>query len=164
MARRKFRRSPKSDPQQYRVYKMENQAIGCGRYAEMTVARQEMLLRSLARNCKIKPVKLRRKDMGPCIALWQAPDTIYLNPKLRASRDLVTITHEFAHHLHYSIAKDIEHQTHGPQFMACHMFVLDMVRHVPVAAMRVICDAYGVKYHDPGTRLSRSSLRRAVLR
>lgn len=159
---RSVKKSPSSDPQQNLVYRMENEAIGARAYARLSRRNACKLLRSLCRNYGTLPVRVRFKDMGMWAAEWQAPNVISLSDHKGTALDLLTITHEFAHHLHAHMAPESLHQNHGPQFMACHMSVLDTIRYVPVDAMKVICDRYKVKYLDPGMRQSLARLRKLL--
>lgn len=158
-----IKRSPKSDPQQYRVYRMENEAIGARSYMKMTKAAIAALARSVCRNYRVPVVRLVWKDLGKWAAQWiEGANTIELNTKKGTSKDILTITHELAHHIHHHLAAgmDVNHEDHGPEFMACHISVLDTLRVVPVVGMRAICDVYKVKFHDPGTTSSLKKLTR----
>lgn len=157
------RRSPKSDPQQYRVYRMENEAIGARTYAKLTRVVSRSLARSVCRAYGVPQVKLVWCDMGKWAAEWDT-GTIRLNTKKGTARDIITLTHELAHHLHWYLGGDItnSHESHGPQFMACHMSVLDTCRVIPVVGMREICKAWKVRFADPGTKNSLIKLQKIV--
>lgn len=155
-------RSPASDPQQYRVYRMESEAIGARGTFSMSRPAIRKLIRSLCRNYGTKPIKVVFTDLGKFAAQWVPPNVIELNTEKSTSHHLLTITHEFSHHLHEHLAPGALHQSHGPEFMACHMSVLDTCRYIPVDAMKVVCDRYRVKYLDPGMRQSLSALRRLL--
>lgn len=162
--RRPLGRSPKSDPQRGLIYRMENEALGATCYASLTRAAVGRLIRSLCRNYKTTPVSVRYADLGHSHgAEWEAPNIITLNVSSKISRDLLTVTHEFAHHLHENIAPANTHEVHGPEFMACHVSVLDRVRYIPVVGMRAVLKSYGIRFHDPGSRQSLATLRKAVL-
>lgn len=164
-------RSPKSDPQQYRVYRLENEAIGARQYMQMTRTAVLALVASVCRNYRVpKPTISWNKPLGKWAAEWMGPTTkgcwIFLNPKKGSAKDILTITHELAHHIHYCLSKGAdEHQEpHGPEFMACHMSILDTCRIVPVIGMRAICTAWKVRFYDPGTTNSLAKLTRIVRR
>lgn len=155
-----IKRSPKSDPQQYRVYRMENEAIGARRYARMTRELMRSLARSVCRVYSVPQVKMVWRDLGKWAAEWDN-GTLTFNPRKGTSNDVVTVTHELAHHIHYCFGGDAaeEQEPHGPEFMACHMSVLDTCRVVPIEGMRAVCEKWKVRYIDPGTTGSLTKLR-----
>lgn len=154
-------RSPKSDPQQYRVYRMENEAIGARKYMKMDDETISTLARAVCRNYRTPQVKVVWESLGKWAAEWDN-GIIRLNRKKGTSRDILTLTHELAHHVHYYLGGDATNvqEPHGPEFMACHMSLLDTCRVVPVVGMRAVCDAWKVRYVDPGTTNSLTKLRR----
>lgn len=163
------KRSPKSDPQQYACYRMENEAIGARAYQQLTRALVRKLARSVCRNYRVPQVRLSWADIGKWAAEWREQPSkktsmIVLNTKKGTSQDMLTITHELAHHVHHWLSggKDDKQEPHGPEFMACHISVLDSCRVIPVVGMRAICDAWKVRYKDPGTSNSLAKLRRIV--
>lgn len=165
------KRSPKTDPQQYRVYRMENEAIGARKYMAMDRATAMTLARSVCRNYRVPIVKVKWEDLGKWAAEWrdsndEGGECIVLGTRKRTSRDILTLTHELAHHIHHHLSEGMDalQQDHGPEFMACHMSILDVCRVVPVVGMRAICDAWKVKYIDPGTSNSLGKLKRIVSR
>lgn len=162
--RRAIRKSPAKDPQQYTVYRMEGEAIGGRNYAHLTRRAINRFVRSLCREYNVPMLRIVFKDLGSWAAMYDTNTlTIEFNNKKATAQDLVTAAHEFAHHLHWTIAPDSDHQHHGPEFMACYLSVLDTARIVPVIGMRVICDHYKIKYNNPGDRSSLRALRKAVL-
>lgn len=72
--------------------------------------------------------------------------------------------HELAHHIHYWLSDDgaVDQEAHGPEFMACHISILDTCRFIPVVGMRAICGEWRVRYADPGTGNSLKVLRGIV--
>lgn len=159
-----LKRSPKSDPQQFRVYRMENEAIGSCRYAKLTRVDARTLARKVCRTYGIPQAKLEWVDnLGKWAAEWDN-GTIKLNKKKSTSAHLLTLTHELAHHVHWYLGGDITetHEGHGPEFMACHMSVLDACRVIPVVGMREICKAWKVRFADPGDENNIETLRRIV--
>lgn len=155
------KRSPKSDPQQYRVYRMENEAIGARQLMQLTRDAIRSLVRGVCRNYRVPVADVAWANLGRWAAEWrqqpsQRTSLIVLNTKKGTARDVLTVTHELAHHVHHWLADgaDEGHESHGPEFMACHMSILDTCRVVPVVGMRAVCDAWKVRYHDPGTRAS----------
>lgn len=155
-------RSPASDPQQYRLYRMESEAIGARGYVRLTQSTLARFVRSLCREYRMPVPTLRFGDIGKWGAEWHPDSVITINTQRNKNRDLLTLTHELGHHLHDHLAPDAEHEPHGPQFMACYMSLLDTARIIPVVGMRAICDHYKVRYADPGDRNSLTTLRRAV--
>lgn len=142
------KRSPKSDPQQYRVYRMENEAIGARRYMKMTRSAMQELAKSVCRNYRVPQVRLVWKDLGKWAAEWEG-GIIRLNTIKESAKDILTLTHELAHHIHFHFGE--KGSSHGAEFMACHMSILDTCRIIPVVGMKAICDDYGIAYKDPGT-------------
>lgn len=159
--KRPIKKSPKNDPQQYLVYRMENEAIGARTY--MTLRRSDLarFTRAVCREYKLPKVDLRYEDLGKWAAEWRSPNIIVLGTKT-TSRDLLTIAHELAHHLHGVLAGDLHQQDHGSEFMGCYMSLLDTARMIPVVGMRAICEHYKIQYVDPGTSSNFAALRKAV--
>lgn len=163
------KRSPKSDPQQYRVYRMENEAIGARQYQQLPREAIRKLATAVCRNYRVPVVELAWADLGKWAAEWrpqssQRTSLIVLSTKKGTARDMLTITHELGHHIHHwlSDGTDIGQESHGPEFMACHISILDTCRMIPVVGMRAICDAWKVRYADPGTSNSLKVLRGIV--
>ena len=155
------RTSPQSDPQQYRLYKMEREEIGARNYARLSVAECRRVSRSVCRTYAVPQARIRRKLIpGGWAAEWikrvgTRYSTITLNPHKGTSTDLLTILHELAHHIHFYLANHpSQHQDHGPQFMACYISILDTVRFLPRDAMAVVCKRAGLKYHLPGPSIA----------
>ena len=159
--RKPIRRSPANDPQQYLVYRMEKEALGARGYAKVTRDILRQFTRGTCRSFGVPQVKLRFCDIGPWTGDYQ-DNLIRLNPKRPGSQCLLTIAHELGHHVHEALAPGNDHESHGPQFMAAYMAVLDNARILPVVGMRAICDQYGIRYNDPGTTNSLRALARAV--
>lgn len=161
---RKFRnpipRAPRNDPQRSRVYRMETEAIGARNYMRMSRSDVKRFVRSVCRAYGLPRVKIIYKDLGRWAAQWVEPNIIELGRK-SSSRDLITLAHELAHHLHHQLSPD-DTAGHGPEFMTCHMSILDMARIVPYEAMRVICRLYGVLHSRVSDPLDVSLLRRAL--
>jgi hypothetical protein len=159
------KRSPKSDPQQYRVYRMENEAIGARRYHRMTPEVQRGLAAGICRNYRVPQVHLEWADLGKWAAEWgSTPRTIRLSTRKGTSQDLLTLTHELAHHVHHWLSGGAanKQESHGPEFVGVHMSILDTCRVIPVVGMRAVCAAWKVRYADPGTRSSLKQLRRVA--
>lgn len=154
-----LKKSPKSDPQQRLVYRMENEAIGARSYMGLTQREAQRFARAVCREYRLPRVEIRFKDLGKWAAEWAPPNIITLGTK-KCSRDLLTVAHELAHHLHEAIVPNTTQEAHGAEFMACYMSVLDTCRMIPVIAMRAICETYKIRYLDPGKSLT--SLRRVV--
>lgn len=157
------RKSPACDPQRHLVYRMEMEAIGARIYGSLTRKLTRRLVRSVCRNYGIPaPRVVWTNRLGRWAAEWSdaGGGRIAFSTSKLVARDFLTVTHELAHHLHYCLAKDMidEQESHGPEFMACHMSILDVCRMLPVQGMRAVCKAWGVKYHDPGTRCSLTKL------
>lgn len=156
-----IKRSPPADPQQYRVYRMESEAIGARGYATMTRSAMARFVRSLSREYGVQEPELRFADLGKWTAEWR-DGVLTFNPQKSRSQNLLTVAHEFSHHLHEELLPGNKHAAHGPQFLACYMSVMDTSRIMPVAAMRAVCEIYRLEYADPGNRNSLTALMRAV--
>jgi hypothetical protein len=150
-----IKRSPKSDPQQYRVYRMENEAIGSCRYAKLTRVDARTLARKVCRSYGVPQAKLVWVDnLGQWAAEWDN-GTIKLNSQ----------THELSHHIHWHLGGDgtEKHEPHGPEFMACHMSVLDTCRIIPIVGMREICKKWKIRFADPGDSNTLTTLQEIAL-
>lgn len=159
--RKPIKRSPPSDPQQYLLYRMENEAIGARHYMRLTRRQLSMYIRSLVRVYGMPKVQILFEDLGRWAAEWRPPNILVFGKKT-TSRDLLTAAHEVAHHLHAYLAKGLDQQDHGPQFMACYMHILDTSRFIPLVGMRAVCDRYGIKYLGLGDNVSVKKLMKVV--
>ena len=163
-----IKRSPACDPQRYRVYRMEVEAVGARAYARMPRARVLKLVRSVCRNYGIPvPLVVWTDKLGRWAAEWSdvgETSRIAFSTKKGMSRDFLTVTHELAHHLHHWLdpVTCAAQEAHGPEFMACHMSILDVCRFIPVVGMRAICEKWKIRYADPGEKCSLADLQRAV--
>ena len=156
-----LKRSPKSDPQQYRLYRMENEAIGGRHYCQLQDLEIISLIRSVCAEYQVPQAKVEWADLGRWAAEWQG-GKIRLNRHKVTARSVLAVLHESAHHIHGALAGELalSHESHGPEFVACYMSVLDTARIIPVVGMRAICDGWGIRYIDPGTRQSLVRLKR----
>src|SRR5581483_10606386 len=154
--RRPIKRGPKSDPQQYRVYRMEFEAISSCGYISLTQRTLRRFARMVCRQYGVRPPRLVFKDIGRWAGEWAPPTfpgkrpILTLNPAKRGSLDLLVLAHELAHHLHWVIAADLDQEQHGPQFMACYLSILDTARLLPLVAMEAVCKMYRIRYIHPG--------------
>ncbi len=158
--RRPVRQSPPDDPQQYLLYRMEDESLRARGYAVLKKCEIAEYLRPLCRVFRVPAVEVKFKDIGPWTGEY-APGVIRLNPKRAGYCDMLVALHEFAHHVHESLAPDNTHEAHGPQYLAAYMGVLDQARVIPVVAMKALCDSYRLRYNDPGSG-SLKALKRAV--
>lgn len=160
-----LKRSPKSDPQQYRVYRLENEAIGSRRYIDLTRAAIKRFARAICRAYGVPQAKIIfTADLGRWGGEWQTGGIIKINPSKGGAMDLITIAHELAHHIHECAVPDNDHQDHGPEFVACYMSILDTARIIPIVGMRAILDRYKIKYVDPGEGRNITTLQRRISR
>lgn len=158
-----LKRGPKSDPQQYRVYRMENEAIGGRHYCQLQDLEIVSMSKSVCEAYSVPQAKIEWVSLGKWAAEWQ-DGTIRLNRHKATARSVLTILHELAHHVHGALGGAVAElqENHGPEFMACYMSILDTARIIPVVGMRAICGAYKVRYADPGTASSLKKLRQVV--
>ncbi len=159
--KRPIKRSPKSDPQQYRVYRMESEAIGARHWLRISRQKVGQFVRAVCRTYGIPPLTIRFENHRRWAAYFQAPSLMVFSKKATA-RDLLTAAHEFGHYLHYVVAgeESEKHATHGPEFMACYMSVLDTIRFIPIEAMAVLCDERKIKYVRPKEGMGVDQLRK----
>lgn len=144
---------------------MENEAIGSKRYIELSLKQLKRFARVVCRVYGMPQVDLSFADLGEWGGEWAPPNKIRISRTKKGVRDLLTIAHELAHHLHEHLAPDELHEPHGPEFMACYISILDVTRMIPVVGMRAICDSYKVRYVDPGVKNDNVfTLRKRVLR
>ena len=159
--RRPIKRSPKSDPQQYRLYRLENEAIGARHYMRLPKRALTTYVNSLIRAYGMPGIQIVFEDLGRWAAEWREPNIIVFGRKT-TSRDLLTAAHEVAHHLHGWLMGELKQQDHGPEFMACYMSILDTSRMIPVVGMKAICDSYGIEYLEPPSKPDVNKLRKVV--
>lgn len=147
MAKRK--RSPKDDPQQYEVYRMEDDIIG-PKQARLSRKAIRQLCDGITSAFGVPDVGLRFRSLGPWAAQCTWAGNIRIGTKW-SSYHALTVLHELSHHIHNRLnEKGREQQAHGPEFMACYMVVLDVARVLPVTCMRALCKKHKVKFLDPG--------------
>ena len=103
-------------------------------------------------------------DLGEWGAEWSPPATIKINPYKQGTRDLVTLAHELAHHLHEYLAPGADHEPHGPEFMLCYVSILGTARMIPAVGMMAVLDKYKIRYINPGKKRSVTTLHRKVVR
>lgn len=159
-----LRRGPKTDPQQYRVYRMESEAIGCGGYVKLSQKTIRKFARVICRKYGVPQVRLKFSDLGVWAAEWSEPNLITMNPNKHGSLDLIVIAHELAHHVHNIVSMGLDQESHGPEFLCCYMSVLDTGRIIPIEGMRAIFSKYRLRFVDPGTSGSLKTLVRRVRR
>lgn len=157
-------KSPKTDPQQYKVYRMEKEAISACSYFRLSQKGIKAIVRAICRHYKLKQIRVKFADLGQWAAECHSPNFIVFSSRKGTSRDPITVTHELAHHLHESLVPDSGHEDHGPEFIACHMSILDAMRVIPVVGMRAILDKYKIRYIDPGVKHKRETLKRRISR
>lgn len=157
-----LRKSPASDPQQFRLYRMENEAIGARQYLQLGDDELKRYVNGLVRAYRMPRVKVVFRDLGRWAAEWEEPNILTFGTKT-TSRDLLTAAHEVAHHLHNWLIDGALQQNHGKEFLGCYMSILDTSRFIPVVGMRAICERYKLEYVDPGEGGDVAKLKKAVL-
>ena len=155
------RKASPSDPQQWRLYRMESEAIGARGYARLTRKTLVSFVRGISRQYKVWVPEIEFVQLNGWSAEYDN-GILRFNTSRRHALDVITAAHEFAHHLHSVLVPLDTHQAHGPQFLACYLSVLDTARIIPTYAMRPICDKYKITYADPGDRNDIKDLWRAV--
>lgn len=157
------RQSPKSDPQQYELYRMESEAIGARHWLRLSRQNVIRFIRSACRAYGIPQLTIRFESHRKWAAYFMAPALVVFSRKTTA-RDLLTAAHEFAHYLHFAVAgaESEKHATHGPEFMACYMSVLDTIRFLPVQAIALLCDERAIKYVRPKEGMGVDQLRKLI--
>lgn len=140
---------------------MEHEALGARGYEGLTRRDIRQFAKGTCRSLGVPQVGIRFVDIGEWCGDY-SDNLIRLNHKRKGATCLLTIAHELGHHVHEALAPGNDHESHGPQFLAAYMAVLDNGRILPVVGMRAILDFYKLRYNDPGTRNSLTALRRAV--
>jgi hypothetical protein len=158
---RPIKESPANDPQQYLLYRMENEAIGARQYLRLTTRQVKTYVTGLVRTYGMPKIELKFEDLGRWAAEWREPNIIVFGRKT-TSRDLLTAAHEVGHHLHGWLSAGLDQQAHGPEFMACYMSILDTSRFIPIAGMKAICRSYGLKFKDPTDDQDINTLKKIV--
>lgn len=142
-----LKKSPASDSQRELVYRMESEAIGAKMFMRLSPDVISKVLRSLCKKFHVPPVRIEYKNFKTYAAEWESPNIIRFSKHKGTARDLITVLHEFAHHMHAHYTDgSFQYEAHGPEFMTCYIAVLDVSRYMPTAAMRLICDNYKIKY------------------
>lgn len=160
-----IRRSPKNDPQQYLLYRMEQECFGGMWRGKMTLKAIRSLADSVCKNYGVSKVKISFKDLGNWAGQCLSNSKIEINPNKRAALSIICILHELAHHIHNQLVPYdilIQQESHGAEFMACYMSVLDTTRIVPLAGMRAILKNYDLFYIDPGDDNSLTVLKEQI--
>lgn len=156
------KRGPKSDPQQYRLYRMESENLGARHYVRLSRKAIRRMCRVVCRAFQVPHVKIRFKELNGWTAQWDHPNLLTFGSKV-GSRDTITVVHELAHHVHSTYIGDAKQQDHGPQFMCIYMALLDTMRVIPAISMKPLCARYRIAYIDPGVNASVATLRKRVL-
>lgn len=159
------KRSPKTDPQQYRLYRMEQECFGGMWRGKMTLKAIRSLANAVCKNYRVSPVKIKFKDLGGWAGQCWLHARIDIDPKKRAALSIICIAHELAHHVHNQLVSDevlIQQEPHGAEFLACYMSVLDTIRIVPLAGTRAIFKNYKLRYIDPGDNNSLTTLTKRI--
>lgn len=158
-----IRRSPKSDPQQYKLYRMESEAIGARQWLRLSRQNVIRFVRSACRTYGVPQLTIRFENHRKWAAYFLEPSLVVFSQKTTA-RDLLTAAHEFAHYLHYVVAgaESGKHAVHGREFMACYMSVLDTIRFIPAQAMALLCDERSIEYVRPKEGMGVDQLRKLI--
>lgn len=153
-------KASRKDPQQFRLYRMEQECFKGLDRAELTLKQIERFTRAVARNYRVPTPTIKFVDLGKWSGQCWVSGLIELNPKRRGSRSVLTIAHEMAHHIHNHLVPDkyAKHQSHGPEFLCCYMSLLDTARIMPLVATRALFTSYRLKFIDPGDVPDRSVL------
>lgn len=163
--RMSVKRPSRRDVQQYLLYRMEKESFGGLRRGKMTQKEMQSFANAVCRNYAVPQVSVRFKDLGQWAGQCWADGRIDINPKKTGSLSVLCIAHELAHHIHNNLVPDKrrrQHQSHGPEFLACYISVFDTARIVPSAGMRAVLDTYKLKYIDPGDDNSLATLRKRI--
>jgi hypothetical protein len=93
---------------------MESESIGARGYFKLTQTVIRQLVRSLCRKYGTSQANVVFENIGPWSGEW-SDGVISLNPGRSRARDLITVAHEFVHHLHEHIAPGNDHQFSLPR-------------------------------------------------
>lgn len=160
-----IKRSLKSDPQQYLLYRMEQECFGGMWRGRMTLKAIRSLSDSICKNYGVEKAKVSFKELGKWAGQCLSTGAIEINPNKRAALSMICILHELAHHIHNQLVPFevlVKQEFHGPEFLACYMSVLDTTRVIPLAGMRAILKGYDLMYIDPGDDCSVSVLKERI--
>jgi hypothetical protein len=158
------KRSPRSDPQQYRFYRMENEALLGPRYVTLPRKTIRKLASAVCRRYRVKQVPVIFRDLGDWYGSTHRSGypRIEINSKKKSARCALVILHELAHWVHDHLAPDNKHQAHGKEYLCVYASVFDSCRIIPLEAMRVVFAKYRLSFLDPGTSPSPSKLRQLL--
>lgn len=160
-----IKRSSRKDPQQYLLYRMEQECFGGMWRGKMTLKAIRALANSVCKNYRVSPVKVKFKDLGRWAGQCWLHAQIDINPNKRAALSVLCIIHEIAHHVHNQLVPDeilFQQEPHGPEFLACYMSIMDTTRIVPITGMRAILKSYKLRYIDPGDGNSLATLTKRI--
>lgn len=155
-------KAPADDPQRERLYRMEREAFGgwCAA-AVTTLPSAQAWVKRMCKVYAVAPCRVELKDLGVWAGIYDT-GVITLSSGKRSGKCLLTLAHEFAHHVHEQFVGQEPDEIHGPAFMCAYIHILDRARMVDAAGMKAICDRYKIKYLDPGNCNAAGTLTRLI--
>jgi hypothetical protein len=140
-----YNRSPKSDPQRARVYKMENM---CGTSGRALLGRKQLreALTAWSEAFGVPEPKLVFRPIDH--AGEQQDDVIRLSTRAVDGRNPVTLAHEFSHYLMGLYDPQGRLAFHGPEFVGVMMLVSHVGGIMPIAGSEWLAERMKVKYMD----------------
>ncbi len=154
-------KSPKSDPQRERLYRMERTCFQGWDTGRMTVPQIRRWVKRVARKYGVEvPVILTKELPGHAGEYWEG--RITLCSQKESGKTLLTLAHEMAHHVHEQLGDSSKDEAHGPEFLTCYVHILHTLKLIPALAMQVICSAHKLKYYPFNNTPSADRLRRMI--
>lgn len=142
------RRSPKHDPQQHKLYRLERTIVGMALHTSTDANYLQQLSATLCGLYHVHPPRIRRSakqfegDHIFARYIWE-DQTIWLNPAFHGS-NLSVMLHELAHHIADNLHGP-EEEAHGPKFCAIYMYLQSKARLLPMYVFRVMAAKHDVE-------------------
>lgn len=113
----------------------------------MTLPQMRAWTKRVAKQYGVPPVRVETEEMSQWAAhYWDGVITVSRTGS--SGKTLATLTHEMAHHIHWTFLDGPVEPYHGAAFMTCYMHLLDVTRCIPAPAMKTIAAQYKVAYID----------------
>lgn len=132
-----------TDPQQTRVYQMENEFLGWSYWSRSTREQLDTFTARVCKYYKVHPPRLVVTSKG-CNGHYgdYGQDTIYLYRG--RGENVAVLLHELAHYLVDEFYGESV-QDHGPEFCAIYMHLLDKYEFLPHQEFRRLAGKYRVQ-------------------
>lgn len=137
--------APKSDPQRDELYWLEAEINGWWTYSSATTRELEVLLNSICLYYRVEPPRfkvVRNKRWSDSAEYDANTETITLN-RSREGANAMVLCHEAAHYVTSCFHTYAE--SHGPQFCAIYMHILDHFCFLPHKCFRMLAKSHKLK-------------------